>query len=142
MKQFIPFASLAGLLALAVTGLIFLDPDRPVDPRDEPGKAGERIATDAELERKRVTTLNHVEARIRVARAVIAGHLTPLQGAEQLRDLHLVNPYFDWEHFRKTNPGATDLERCCQQLQDTIGDELATIQYRGEQLAPLCGGVL
>jgi hypothetical protein len=125
MKRFIPFAPLAGLLAVAAIGLIFIDPDWQAVSPDQSGKAGDRFAAADELERKRITTLNHVDARIHVARAVIAGNLTPLQGAEQLLDLHLVNPYFDWEQFRTANSGATDLERCSRQLQETIRNEPA-----------------
>jgi hypothetical protein len=122
MKRLPLLGSYAGLLAVAISGLVFLRPELPIGSRTEPGKANALRITDADLERERITTLNHVEARIRLARAVIAGQLTLRQGAEQLRDLHAVNPYFKWEYFRSAYTGESDVARCCEQLQETIDD--------------------
>jgi hypothetical protein len=125
MKTMAHFWFLASLLAVGVIGLIALDPE-PTGCAVRPGTVAERLATREELERQRIVALNHAEARIRVARCVIAKELTVLQGAEQLFDLHQVNPYFDWGQFRTVYAGESDLERCQQQLQDTIRNELGT----------------
>ena len=71
----------------------------------------------------------------RVTRAVIAGRLAPLQGAEQLCDLHSVNPYFKWKPFRNHYSGEPDLARCGQQLQTIIDAELARNASQSEALA-------
>jgi hypothetical protein len=115
----------AGLLAVTTVGLVFVGPELSADRRSDPGQAASMPAPDVDWERERVTILNHLEARLRLAREVSAGRLTLRQGAEQLRDLHAVNPYFKWECFRAAYPGVTDLARCCRQLQETIEEERA-----------------
>jgi hypothetical protein len=120
MKRFLAPWSCAGLLAAAAAGLVLVPPEQPTGPAIEPELAGEPLAR---LERQLIAALNQFKARIRVARAVMMGELTLQQGAEQLHDLHAVNPDFNWRRFRTVYSGATDLERCCRQLQETIEDE-------------------
>jgi hypothetical protein len=143
MKTFMHLLPVGGLLAVGVASLVVLVPE-PQGCTYKPGSVREQLAARDELECQRIIALNHVEARIRVARAVIAEELTPLQGAEHLFDLHQVNPYFDWEQFRAVYAGESDLERCQQQLQDTIRNELgtkSTMAARNRSPAPMPASV-
>lgn len=126
MKRFIPWGSYAVFTAAVLVGLVCLDPDKPASSGLMAQTTDEILPSANGMERERIATLNQMEARIRVARQVMAAQLTLLQGAEELRDLHSVNPYFHWEIFRTAYTGTTDLERCCQQLQDTIENEKAS----------------
>jgi hypothetical protein len=114
------------MLVVAAAGLAFVGPEPSADRRSETGQANPLHATAADWERERITLLNHVEARLRLAREVSAERLTLRQGAEQLRDLHSVNPYFNWECFRAAYPGASAVARCSRQLQQSIEDERAS----------------
>jgi hypothetical protein len=56
------------------------------------------------------------EARKRIARRVVAGKLSLLQGAARFQDLNETCDDFSWEDFRTRFPAATDDERACRQV--------------------------
>jgi hypothetical protein len=115
----------AAVLILIVTGLAFVRPDLPPPGAADTEKGKEVHPTLDDLDREISTIQNHRAAKVRVVQAVIAGQLSLRQGAEQLLDLHSVNPYFRWEIFREAYSGGTDRERCCRQLLVFIQLELA-----------------
>jgi hypothetical protein len=128
-----PFAPHLAVLILVLTGVAFLRPDLPADGLAEVNKdKGDSALEDQERELN--TIQNHHAAWTRVVQEVIAGQLTLFQGAEQLCDLHTVNPYFPWQLFRETYSGGSDRERCCRQLIVLIQLDLARDPVRRQAL--------
>jgi hypothetical protein len=100
------------LLAVAGIGVIFVGRDLPAAN----GRSTQTEYSPVEQERQLSTIQKHTAAQDRLVHALIAKQLTLQQAAEQLLDLHTVNPYFNWQVFRDAYSGATDQERCCCQL--------------------------
>jgi hypothetical protein len=116
MNRKIGSISGAALLAMIGTGLALVPSDLPADRSLRQESRTGLLPVPEEQERELNTIQNHTAAQARVVRALIEGQLTLQRGAEQLRDLHAVNPYFNWKVFRDVYPGVTDQERCCRQL--------------------------
>ncbi len=51
-----------------------------------------------------------------VTDAVVAGRLSLLDAAARVRDIQSASPYFPWDRFRASYPGATDDERFCRMV--------------------------
>jgi hypothetical protein len=114
----------AAWLTVVGAGMVFIPADPPANRSGEFGKQTDLFHRPEEDERQLDAIHNHTVAQARVVRELIEGRLTLQQGAEQLHDLHAVNPYFSWKVFREVYAGVTDQERCRRQLLLLIDLEL------------------
>jgi hypothetical protein len=121
-------------LVLIVTLIAAVSADRP-PPDADPGFRGIQYAAadDAlgqSLDDKRQLVACRQERKKEVALALVRGRRTLLEAGAMFREIDEQNPDFNFELFRKFNPGACDEERHCRQVLGWVctvtGDESVT----------------
>lgn len=77
-----------------------------------------------ELEARGKVLFAILAAKQQLAREVAAGRLNLLEAAERFRNLNESLPDFDLFHFRRGNPGDSDVERLCRQVLAVVAETL------------------
>src|SRR5262249_55577710 len=90
------------------------------------------LADTRALEERDAPLRARLEAKRKVARALVDGRLDLLEAGARFRDLNRADPSFDWDHFRQYDPrAASDDERHCRAASIVAADIVAA--ERGEE---------
>jgi hypothetical protein len=77
-----------------------------------------------ELDAQGKALFAYLAAKQRLAREVASGRLDLLEAAGRFRHLNESFPGFDWFHFRRGNPGNSDVECLCRQVLAVVAETL------------------
>jgi hypothetical protein len=84
-------------------------PGTDADSGDETGRG-------QQLDERLSQSMDRINDKVRVARALREGRLTLVAAAARFRDLDHMRPPFPWKQFREAHAGASDDERHCREV--------------------------
>jgi hypothetical protein len=116
-------SALSALGPCLLLGLLIGVPDLAVHAWSVPCLKGvwpEEQSREARITQRLEAVRSRVKAKQAIARDVVDGRLTLLEGAARCRDIDRRSPEFRWTEFRESRAASCDEERHCQEIIEQV----------------------